>query len=192
IDNYLRSRIPHAELDNVMDNIGMPYSSINYTYNRSGLIGSHEADILVSLKENHRPTPGYVRQLRKDLPRQFPGTSFYFLPPDIVTQILNFGLPAPVDIQFDGTNIEGNRAVANRVLEQLRQVPGLVDLRIQQEFDQPRLRIAVDRTKASQAGFTARDIASSLLISLSGSFQTTPTFYLNPQNGVSYNLVTQT
>jgi CzcA family heavy metal efflux pump len=192
IDNYLRSSIPHTEIDSIMDNIGMPYSSINYTYNRSGLIGSHEADILVSLKENHRPTPDYVRQLRKDLPRQFPGTSFYFLPPDIVTQILNFGLPAPVDIQFDGTDIEGNRAVANRVLEQLRQVPGLVDLRIQQEFDQPRLRIAVDRTKASQAGFTARDIASSLLISLSGSFQTTPTFYLNPQNGVSYNLVTQT
>jgi CzcA family heavy metal efflux pump len=192
IDNYLRSSIPHSELDNIMDNIGMPYSSINYTYNRSGLTGSHEADILVSLKENHRPTPDYVRQLRKDLPRQFPGTSFYFLPPDIVTQILNFGLPAPVDIQFDGTNIEGNRAVADRVLEQLRQVPGLVDLRIQQEFDQPTLHVAVDRTKASQAGFTARDIASSLLISLSGSFQTTPTFYLNPQNGVSYNLVTQT
>jgi CzcA family heavy metal efflux pump len=192
IDNYLRSRIPHDELDNVMDNIGMPYSSINYTYNRSGLTGAHEADILVSLKENHRPTPDYVRQLRKELPRQFPGTSFYFLPPDIVTQILNFGLPAPVDIQFDGSNIEGNRAVANRVLEQLRHVPGLVDLRIQQEFDQPRFRIAMDRTKASQAGFTARDIASSLLVSLSGSFQTTPTFYLNPQNGVSYNLVTQT
>jgi CzcA family heavy metal efflux pump len=192
IDNYLRRRIPHSELDNIMDNIGMPYSSINYTYNRSGLTGAHEADILVSLKENHRPTPDYVRQLRKELPRQFPGTSFYFLPPDIVTQILNFGLPAPVDIQFDGNNIEGNRAVANRVLDQLRHVPGLVDLRIQQEFDQPRFRIAMDRTKASQAGFTARDIAGSLLVSLSGSFQTTPTFYLNPQNGVSYNLVTQT
>src|SRR6185437_9421926 len=125
VDSFIRSNIPNSELDSILDNIGMPYSSINYTYNRSGLVGESEADILVSLKENHRPTPDYVRELRKSLPHQFPGTSFYFLPPDIVTQILNFGLPAPVDIQFDGTNIEGNRAVADRVLEQLRQVPGL-------------------------------------------------------------------
>jgi multidrug efflux pump subunit AcrB len=192
VDRYLRSVLPHAELDSILDNIGMPYSSINYTYNRSGLIGASEGDILVSLKEHHSPTADYVRQLRRDLPRQFPGATFYFLAPDIVTQILNFGLPAPVDIQFDGANIEGNRAVADRVLQQLRSVPGLVDARVQQEFDEPKLQVTVDRTKALEAGFTARDVASSLLISLSGSFQTSPTFFLNPQNGVSYNLVTQT
>jgi multidrug efflux pump subunit AcrB len=192
IESYIRTRIPSDQLDNILDNIGMPYSSINYTYNRSGLIGAAEADVLVSLKEKHSPTPDFVRQLRKDLPREFPGTTFYFLPPDIVTQILNFGLPAPIDIQFDGPNVEGNRAVADKVLEQLRRVPGIADLRIQQQFDQPKLRVDVDRTKAAQGGFTARDIASSLLVSLSGSFQTTPTFFLNRQNGVSYNLVTQT
>jgi multidrug efflux pump subunit AcrB len=192
VDKFIRTRIPHSEVDNILDNIGMPYSTINYTYNRSGLIGAAEGDILVSLKEKHSPTANYVRTLRRELPREFPALTFYFLPPDIVTQILNFGLPAPIDVQFDGPAIEGNRAVADRVLEQLRKVPGIADLRIQQQFDQPKLRIAVDRTKAAQGGYTARDVANSLLVSLSGSFQTTPTFFLNPQNGVSYNLVTQT
>jgi CzcA family heavy metal efflux pump len=192
VDTYLRTQVPSSELDNIVDNIGLPYSSINYQYNRSGLIGASEADILVSLKEKHRPTADYVRMLRKNLQTQFPGTTFYFLPPDIVTQILNFGLPAPVDVQFDGTNIQANRAVANKVLNQLRQIPGIADLRIQQQFDYPDFRIAVDRTKAAEAGYTARDVASSLLVSLSGSFQTSPTFFLNWNNGVNYNVVTQT
>ncbi len=192
VEQFIRTRVPANQIDNVLDNIGMPYSSINYTYNRSGLIGAGEGDILVSLKENHSPTADYVRDLRKQLPRQFPGTTFYFLPPDIVTQILNFGLPAPIDVQFDGPNVEGNRALADRMLEQIRRVPGIADLRIQQQFDQPKLRVALDRTKAEQGGFSARDIANSLLVSLSGSFQTTPTFFLNWDNGVSYNLVTQT
>jgi multidrug efflux pump subunit AcrB len=192
VETYIRTQVPDRELDNILDNIGMPYSSINYTYNRSGLIGASEADILVSLKPDHRPTGDYVRQLRKNLSRQFPGTIFYFLPPDIVTQILNFGLPAPVDIQFDGKNVQANRVIADKVLQQLRQIPGIADLRIQQKFDYPAFRVAVDRTKAAQAGYSARDVANSLLVSLSGSSQTTPTFFLNPVNGVNYSLVTQT
>jgi multidrug efflux pump subunit AcrB len=193
IENYIRTRIPSEQMGSILDNLGLPFSSINYTYNNSGLIGSAEGDILISLNaEHHAPTVDYVRQLRKELPRAFPGVTFSFLPADIVTQILNFGLPAPVDIQLDGPNVAGNQALADKILNQLKTVPGLVDARIQQQFDQPKLRIALDRTKAAQGGFTARDIASSLLVSLSGSFQTTPTFFLNWQNGVSYNLVTQT
>ena len=192
VESSIRSKIPQAEVDNVLDNIGVPYSTINFSYSRSGLIGAGDADVMVSLKEKHHPTADYVRELRSKLPREFPGTTFYFLPADIVTQILNFGLPAPIDIQLDGRDIEGNRKLADRLLTQLRQVPGIADLRIQQNFDHPKLHISVDRTKAAQAGFTQRDIATSLLVSLSGSFQTTPTFFLNPQNGVNYNLVTQT
>ena len=133
-----------------------------------------------------------MRALRARLPREFPGTTFYFLPADIVSQILNFGLPAPIDVQLVGTNIEANRQFADRMLDQLRHVPGLADLRIQQAFDQPKLHVSRDRTKAAESGFTQRDVANSLLVSLSGSFQTQPTFWLNPENGVSYNVVTQT
>src|SRR3989441_4132212 len=158
----------------------------------SGVIGAADAAVLVSLKANHRPTADYVRALRETLPTQFSGVTFYFLPADIVTQILNFGLPAPIDVQVEGANVEGNRRAADQMLNELRQVPGLVDLRIQQRFDYPKFDVTVDRTKAGQGGFTIRDLASSVLVSLSGSFQTTPTFFLNWQNGVSYNLATQT
>src|SRR6185295_3092438 len=192
VENSIRRVIPAQELDNILDNIGLPYSTINYMHNTSGPISAADVDILVSLKENHRPTAEYVRELRKTLGAEFPGNTFYFLPADIVTQILNFGLPAPIDIQIEGADVQGNRHVADQMLNELRQVPGLVDLRIQQRFDYPKFDVAIDRTKAGQAGFTARDLASSLLISLSGSFQTTPTFFLNWQNGVSYNLATQT
>lgn len=147
---------------------------------------------LVSLKENHHPTADYVRELRKNLPEEFPGTTFSFLPADMVTQILNFGVPAPVDIQLEGADIEGNRQVANQILNDLRQVPGLTDLRIQQPFDYPRFHVDIDRTKAAQGGYTPRDVAQSLLVSLSGSFQTTPTFFLNWDNGVKYNIATMT
>ncbi len=179
-------------MDNIIDNIGLPYSQINFVHSTSGLIGAGDADIMVALKEKHRPTADYIRELRRALPGQFPGVTFYFLPADIVTQILNFGLPAPIDVQFDGADIEHNRQLADKMLEQLRHVPGIADLRIQQKFDYPKFHIAVDRTKAAGGGFAERDVASSLLISLNGSFQTTPTFFLNWQNGVSYNLVTQT
>jgi multidrug efflux pump subunit AcrB len=192
VEAAIRREIPAAELDVILDNIGLPYSSINWMHGSSGVIGAADADVLVSLKPTHRPTADYVRALRENLPIEFPGMTFYFLPADIVTQILNFGQPAPIDIQIEGADVQGNRRVANDMLNELRQVPGLVDLRIQQRFDYPKFDITVDRTKAGQGGFTERDLASSLLVSLSGSFQTTPTFFLNWQNGVSYNLATQT
>jgi multidrug efflux pump subunit AcrB len=193
VDQAIRRAIPAAELDNIVDNIGLPYSGINTTYNTSGVIGSADADVLVSLNEkHHRPTQEWVDILRPKLTAEFPGVMFYFLPADMITQILNFGLPAPIDVQVEGADSEGNRRFADQLLSQIRQVPGIVDLRVQQPFDQPKLHIAVDRTKAQQAGFTQYDIAGGMLVSLSGSFQTTPTFYLNPKNGVTYNVVTQT
>ena len=192
VEAAIRREIPPSELDVILDNIGLPYSSINWIHSASGVIGAADADILVSLKERHRPTADHVRTLRRVLPREFPSVTFYFLPADMVTQIINFGLPAPIDVQIDGADVAGNRRVAEQMLNELRRVPGLVDLRIQQPFDYPKFDVAIDRTKAGQGGFTARDIGSSLLVSLSGSFQTTPTFFLNWQNGVSYNLATQT
>src|SRR4029077_10265727 len=131
------------------DNIGLPYSTINFMHSTSGLIGAADADILVSLKENHRPAANYVRELLKRLAAEFPGNTFYFLPADIVTQILNFGLPAPIDIQIEGANIQANREIANKILNEIRQVPGVADARIQQNFDYPTFNVAVDRTKAS-------------------------------------------
>jgi multidrug efflux pump subunit AcrB len=192
VEAAIRREIPASELDVILDNIGLPYSSINWMHSASGVIGAADADILVSLKEGHRPTADHVRTLRRVLPKEFPGVTFYFLPADMVTQIINFGLPAPIDVQIDGADVAGNRRVAEEMLNELRRVPGLVDLRIQQPFDYPKFDVKVDRTKAGQGGFTARDIGNSLLVSLSGSFQTTPTFFLNWQNGVSYNLATQT
>jgi len=192
IEGSIRRQVPQQEMDNVLDNIGLPYSTINFMHSTSGLIGAGDADILVSLKEKHHPTADYVRQLRQTLPREFPGTTFYFLPADMVTQVLNFGVPAPIDIQLEGADIDGNRKVADTMLDQLRHVPGLTDLRIQQAFDYPTFDVTVDRTKASQGGFSERSVATSLLNSLSGSFQITPMFFLNWNNGVNYNLVTQT
>jgi multidrug efflux pump subunit AcrB len=192
IDNAIRREIPKSELETIIDNIGLPYSQINLSYSNSGQVGAADGDVLVSLAEKHRPTAEYVRALRRDLPRQFPGTTFYFLPADIVTQILNFGLPAPIDLQIEGNDIQSSRAFANRLLPQLQRIPGAVDLHIHQVFDEPKLHIDVDRTKAALSGFSQIDLARSFLTSLSGSFQTQPTFWLNPRNGVSYSLVTQT
>jgi CzcA family heavy metal efflux pump len=192
IEASIRQQIPAQEVDNILDNIGLPYSTINYMHSTSGLIGAADADIMVSLKEKHHPTANYVHALRKTLPRDFPGVTFYFLPADMVTQVLNFGLPAPIDVQIDGNDVEGNRQVAEKMLAELRHVPGLTDLRIQQQFDYPTYDINVDRTKAAQGGLTERSVASSVLNSLSGSFQITPMFFLNWKNGVNYSLVTQT
>jgi multidrug efflux pump subunit AcrB len=193
VDQFIRRQIPPAELDNIVDNMGLPYSGINTMYNTSGVIGSADSDILVSLREGrHRPTQEWIAALRPKLAAEFPGTMFYFPPADMITQILNFGLPAPIDVQIDGADSEGNRRYADQIFSQVRRIPGVVDLRIQQPFDQPKLHVIVDRTKAQQAGFTQYDIAGGMLVSLSGSFQTTPTFFLNPKNGVTYNVVTQT
>jgi len=191
VETSMRRIIPASELSSVIDNIGLPYSSINLSYSNSAPIGTMDADILVSLAPGHRPTDEYVHELRRQLPREFPGTAFYFLPADIISQILNFGLPAPIDIQVIGLNIDANRIFASNLLRDLRQIPGAADLRIQQVFDQPRLFIQMDRTKAQESGFTAHDIASSALVALSGSFQTNPTYWLDPRNGVTYNMVTQ-
>ncbi len=192
VDNAIRKEIPANELVTVLDNIGLPYSQLNLSYSNSGLIGSGDADILVTLADKHRPTDDYVRALRANLPREFPGTTFYMLPADIVTQILNFGMPAPIDLQIAGNNVETSRAFADRILPQLQRIPGAVDMHVHQTFDEPRLDVRVDRTKAAESGFTQLDLARNLLTSLSGSFQTSPTFWLNPVNGVSYNLVAQT
>jgi multidrug efflux pump subunit AcrB len=192
VEGSIRREIPSGEVRNILDNIGLPLSQLNYMRSTSGLIGASDADVFVSLDERHHPTANYIRDLRKKLPVEFPGVTFSFLPADIVTQILNFGLPAPVDIQIDGADVQSNRAVGDRILEQIRHVPGVTDARMQQEFDYPKFHVAIDRTKAVEGGYTPRDLANSMLVSLSGSFQVTPTFFLNWQNGVSYNLVEQT
>ena len=192
VEAVIRSKIPQSELVSVIDNIGLPYSSINLSYSNSAPIGTGDADILAELSKDHHPTAEYVHDLRIELAKDFPGVTFYFLPADIVSQILNFGLPAPIDIQILGRDLAANRVFADNLLNQLKFVPGTVDLRIQQAFDQPKLHIEVDRTKAQQIGYSARDIANNVLISLSGSFQTTPNYWLDRRTGVSYSIAAQT
>jgi CzcA family heavy metal efflux pump len=192
VESEIRKQIPSKEFSGVIDNIGLPYSGINLSYSNSAPVGTQDADIIVTLAAKHRPTAGYVHDLRLKLARAFPGVTFYFLPSDMVTQILNFGLPAPIDIQVVGNDLEGNRQFADNMLARVRNVSGTSDLRIQQTFNQPNLHIDVDRTKAASIGFTQRDVATNLLVTLSGSSQTAPTFWLNPKNGVSYSIATQT
>jgi multidrug efflux pump subunit AcrB len=191
IESYIRQQTPH-DVSTTIDNIGIPYSGINLSYSNSGIIGPADADILVTLTPKHNPTANCVHRLRLHLPDQFPGVTFSFLPSDIVSQTLNFGLPAPMDIQVLGSNQDGNRKFADSLLQKIRKVPGIADLRIQQPFDQPRLNVTVDRTKAQEIGFAQRDVAQALLVGLSGSFQTSPTFWLNPKNNVSYQISTMT
>jgi multidrug efflux pump subunit AcrB len=192
VENCIRKEIPAGEMDNILDNIGLPYSPLNTMHATSGVLGANDVDVLVSLRRDHHPTADYVRELRQNLPREFPGATFYFLPADIVTQILNFGLPSPIDVQIESSNVQANHRIAEKILAELHQVSGLTDLHIQQPLDYPTLDVTVDRTKALQAGYTEHDVASSVLNSLSGSFQVTPMFFVNWNNGVNYNLVTQT
>ncbi|HUA20675.1 MAG TPA: efflux RND transporter permease subunit [Bryobacteraceae bacterium] len=192
IETSLREIIPPSELSSVIDNIGLPYSSINTAYSNSGTIGTMDADVLVNLKPGHRPTQFYMHEIRRRLPRQFPGVSFYFLPSDIVSEILNFGLPAPIDVQVSGPDVNADHAFATNLLHQLETVPGAVDLRVHQLFDLPRIQLDVNRTKAIESGFSELSVANSLLVSLSGSFQTTPSYWLDTKTGVTYNVVTQT
>jgi multidrug efflux pump subunit AcrB len=191
VERSIHELIPASEVDGVIDNIGLPYSAYNYAYSTSAPIGPEDADILISLNAKHHPTDQYMHDLRIKLNREFPGVLFYFPPADIVSQILNFGLPAPIDIQIMGRDVDGNHVFAESLARQLRTVTGIADLRIQQPFNQPKLHINVDRTKALQAGFTQRDVAGNLLVSLSGSFQTSPSYWLDPKNGVSYFVATQ-
>ena len=192
VEHSIRAIVPPAQMDNILDNIGLPYSPLNTQHATSGLFGAGDADIFVSLKKDHTPTPDFIRTLRRLLPHEFPAVTFYFLPSDIVTQILNFGLPAPIDIQIEGTDDNGNRLVAARMMQELRQVPGLVDLRLEQPDDSPVLNVTVDRTKALQGGYTQSDIGGSALNILSGSGQLTPQYFLNYKNGVTYSIIAQT
>jgi multidrug efflux pump subunit AcrB len=192
IEQYLRRQIPKEELVTILDNIGLPYSGLNLSYSNSGVIGTSDAEILVGLNaENHRATEEYIRRLRADLPRQFPGVEFFFQPADIVTQILNFGLPAPIDIQLAGADMQTNYAIAQQIANRLRQIPGTTDVHVQQMMSLPTLHLQIDRSKTTQVGMSARDVAQSVLVSLSGSFQTAPNFWLNPKNGVTYSVAVQ-
>jgi multidrug efflux pump subunit AcrB len=191
IENTIRQQIPANELVTVLDNIGLPYSSLNLSYSTSAPIGPSDADIQVQLSPRHRPTEAYVERLRTILARDYPGVTFYEVPVDIVTQILNFGLAAPIDIQIVGPNVYANRALAERMLNEVRYVPGATDARIQQPFNYPNFTVNVDRTRATTTGLTQQNVAQSLLVALSGSFQTSPNFYLDPRNGVSYNIAIQ-
>jgi CzcA family heavy metal efflux pump len=192
VEQVLRSEIPKAELQTVLDNIGVPYSGINLSYGNSGVIGTSDAEILISLNpEHHHPTAQYIRRLRRELPARFPGVEFFFQPADIVSQILNFGLPAPVDIQVVGADVRSNYDIAQKISNQIRQIPGTADVHVQQMMSLPTIYLDMDRTRINQVGLNARDVAQSVLISLSGSFQTSPNFWLNPKNGVTYPIAIQ-
>jgi multidrug efflux pump subunit AcrB len=191
VEDVMRKVIPASELGGILDNIGLPTSGINLSYSNGETVGNSDSEILVSLQSKHHPTAGYVEKLREDLPKAFPGTAFFFEPADIVTQILNFGLPAPIDIQIIGADMPGNFAIAAKMADQIRSVPGAVDVHVHQLFDQPRLDLAVDRVRTQQVGLSERDVAGNVLVSLSSSLQTSPNFWLSP-NGVSYGIAVQT
>jgi CzcA family heavy metal efflux pump len=192
IEDVIRQEIPQAEMGTVIDNIGIPYSGLNLSYSNSATVGTADADIQVTLAEKHRPTGEYTHALRDKLTQQFPGTEFYYLPTDMVSQILNFGLPAQIDVQVVGNAIDQDHELAEQMMEQISRIPGTTDLRIQQPFNLQSWTVNVDRTRAQQVGYSQHDVANDVLTSLSGSFQTSPTFYLNPQNHVSYNIAVQT
>jgi CzcA family heavy metal efflux pump len=192
VEQKIRQVIPPSELDSIVDNIGLPNSSINMIYNNSGQIGYQDGDIFVSLKQNHHPTAGYVRQLRQRLPVAFPGTTFSFLPADIVSQILNFGSPAPLDVQIIGQKMAANQAYAVALLRQMRQVPGIADVRIQQSSDNPQLNVDVNRSRIDEFGLTELDVTSSVATALAGTSQTAPAYWLNQANGVEYPIAVQT
>jgi len=192
IQEAIRRVIPAEEIATIVDNIGLPPSSINLTYNNTGVIGTQDGDVQIALRKGHRPTADYVRELRERLPREFPDTVFSFPPADIVSQILNFGAPAPIDIQIRGRDLAANHAYANRLLKAVRAVPGVADARIQQSNRRPVFAVDLDRAQAQALGMTARDVTNNLVVNLAGSSQVAPTYWLNPANGVSYPIVMQT
>src|SRR5579885_1021733 len=192
VNQVIREIIPKRDLVTVLDNIGLPYSGINLSYSNAGTIGTCDAEILIQLKrERRKPTSEYVRELREKLPQEFPGVLFSFQPADIVTQILNFGTPAPIDIEVTGMNQLGNYGVAQKLAAEIRHIPGATDVHVHQAFDSPTLLMNVDRTRAQSVGLQTRDIAQNLLVSLSSSFQTAPSFWLDPRNGVEYQVAVQ-
>ena len=192
VQKVIRKIIPPDNIETITDNIGFPISGINMTYNNTGVMGPQDGDIQIKLKEDHPPTDIYVKALREQLPRAFPGLTFAFLPADIVNQILNFGAPAPIDLQIRGFNLDANFAYANKLLARIRRIPGVADARIQQSPNYPTFDVDVDRTRAQYVGLTERDVTNSLTVNLAGSAQVAPTYFLNPDNGVSYSIVMQT
>src|SRR5262249_43490488 len=192
-NQVIRATIPMEELTTVLDHIGVPYSGINLSYSKAGTIGTSDAEIRVQLNEKRgKSTASYIADLRERLPERFPGVQFFFQPADIVTQILNFGTPAPIDVQVVGANQRGNYAVAENLANEMRHIPGAVDVHVQQAYDAPTLHMDVDRTRAQSVGLQTKDIAQNLLVSLSSSFQTAPSFWLDPRNGVQYQVAVQT
>ncbi|HTW31486.1 MAG TPA: efflux RND transporter permease subunit [Candidatus Sulfotelmatobacter sp.] len=192
IEGALRTQIPQGQLQTVLDNIGLPNSGINQSYSSNGTIGTSDAEILIALNpEHHVPTAELTQHLREYLPRQFPGVEFFFQPADIVTQILNFGLPAPIDVQVVGTDMQTSYDIAQRIANRMRHVPGMADVHVQQLLSLPTLHMEIERTRVTQVGLTARDVAQNALVSLSGSFQTSPNFWLNPKNEVTYQIAVQ-
>src|ERR1700686_4404673 len=192
IEGVLRQEIPKNELQTILDNIGLPNSGINQSYSSNGTIGTSDAEILIALDpEHHHPTAGYIRHLREVLPQRFPGVEFFFQPADIVSQILNFGLPAPIDVQILGTDMASSYRIAQQIANKMRHIPGTADVHVQQLLSLPTVHMDIDRTRVTQVGLTARDVAQSVLVSLSGSFQTSPNFWLNPRNGVTYQMAVQ-
>ncbi len=192
VEKTLREQIPQGQLQTILDNIGLPNSGINQSYSSNGTIGSSDAEILIGLNpEKHPPTADLTRQLREFLPRRFPGVEFFFQPADIVTQILNFGLPAPIDVQVVGTDQKSSYVIAQQIANRMRHIPGTADVHVQQLLSLPTLHMDIERTRVTQVGLTARDVAQSALVSLSGSFQTSPNFWLNPKNEVTYQMAVQ-
>src|SRR5881394_1679445 len=192
VNGVIRETIPKDELTTVLDNIGLPYSGINLTYSNAGTVGSSDAEILVQLKEvRGKPTGAYINDLRERLPQRFPGVQFFFQPADIVTQILNFGTPAPIDVEVTGMNQRGNYLVGQKLASEFRHIPGAVDVHVQQAFDNPTLFMEIDRARAQSVGMQSRDVAQNVLVSLSSSFQTAPAFWLDPKNGVEYSVAVQ-
>jgi multidrug efflux pump subunit AcrB len=191
VEDVIRQQIPAKELGPIVDNIGLPYSGINLSYSNSAPVGTGDADILVQLNENHHPTAEYTSALRDKLVSAFPGTTFYYLPTDMVSQILNFGLPAQIDVQVVGTALDQDHALAENMMAQIKDIPGTTDLRIQQPFNLPRWTVDVDRVRAQQVGYAQRDVAQDILVGLSGSFQTTPSFFLDPRTHVSYSVAVE-
>jgi multidrug efflux pump subunit AcrB len=192
ISEAVHTIIPADELAGIVENIGLSVSGINMAYNNSGTIGVEDADILITLTPNHAPTADYIKTMREELPRRFPGTSFAFLPADIVSQILNFGVPAPIDLQVVGSDVQADRKYANALLARIKRIPGIADARIQQAFQQPTLNVKVDRSLAGLVGLSEKDAATAMLTTLAGSSQTSPTYWLNPKTGVSYPVSVQT
>ncbi|NTV10077.1 MAG: efflux RND transporter permease subunit [Zoogloea sp.] len=192
IETVIREKLPADELSTILDNLGLPYSGINLSYSNAGTIGTLDGEIQIALKPEHGPTGRHIETLREELPRRFPGVEFFFQPADVVTQILNFGLPAAIDLQVGGNNLQANYRFATRLENAVKQIPGAVDVHIHQRQDQPTLQLAMDRSQLQQLGLTATNVAQNVLIPLSGSFQTAPSFWLNPKNGVSYSVTVQT